>query len=235
VRVQVNRRKQSKGPVVEIEYIKLLDSFQFPIVKNKRLGISLSAGADSALLTYIMFKYYTDTIYVFTSQDQANMKHNTFDRTSKILQQIQMLTNNNNTVHIHDYTSSVHTLFNVSGKAVELEILDVLYTGTNALPPPGNPAYNAYADNADEMKKRDPDVHRQQVYSDNVVVPFTNIDKRIINELYISLGIRETVLPLTLSCRHKDRRNHCRSCAACAERVYGFGEDYGETNIKDSK
>lgn len=84
------------------------------------------------------------------------------------------------------------------------------------------------------MKKRDPNVHRQQVYSDNVVVPFTNIDKRIINEIYIALGIRETVLPLTLSCRFKDRLDHCRNCAACAERVYGFGNDYGETNQPNS-
>lgn len=134
---------------MELEYIKLLDNFEFPIVKNKRLGVSLSAGADSALLTYILFKYYAGTIYVFTSQDQTDMKHDTFDRTSKILQQIQLLTNNNNAIHIHDYTSSVLSLFKASGKAVELRMINVLYTGTNSLPPKGNPAYESYADNVD--------------------------------------------------------------------------------------
>lgn len=219
---------------MEIEYIELPNNFKFPIVKNKKIGVSLSAGGDSALLTYILLTYYTDLIYVFTSSDQKDNKHDTNIRSANTLRRIQNLTGNHNVVHVQDYSSSSSTLLQMASLFVHNKTLDVIYTGTNKLPPKGHPHYNSYA-GTPEMIKRDPDVIRPQIYSDNVIVPFTNIDKRDINDLYVHFGIRESVLPMTLSCRGKDRVNHCRECSTCEERLYGFGSDYGETINKESK
>ena len=56
-----------------------------------------------------------------------------------------------------------------------------------------------------------------------------NIDKKGVAELYETLGVMETLFPLTRSCEayaHESHYNidkHCEKCWFCMERIYAFG------------
>jgi len=53
----------------------------------------------------------------------------------------------------------------------------------------------------------------------------TNIDKKGVAELYETLGVMETLFPLTRSCEEHtmDFSSHCDDCWFCKERFWGFG------------
>lgn len=55
--------------------------------------------------------------------------------------------------------------------------------------------------------------------------PLINLDKKGVADLYESLSLKETLLPLTRSCEDytEDFSKHCGQCWWCAERQWGFG------------
>ena len=55
--------------------------------------------------------------------------------------------------------------------------------------------------------------------------PLVNIDKKGVAELYKTLGLIETLFPLTRSCEDytTDFSSHCDNCWFCKERFWGFG------------
>ena len=205
---------------MDVEYIKINQNFYFPVVKNKRIAICMTDGADSALLTYILLTLTTNTIYVITSSVSKHCSD--VHRAVRTLNKIMDLTNNHNVYHILDYSGDTNNIFNATTELMRVHAIDVVYTGTNATPPAGHKMYEKYK-NTPEMVKRDPYVQRDQVYNDQVIVPFTNLDKRKIKDLYVHFGIIETVYPMTFSCLHVDREFQCGTCPECEERMYGFG------------
>lgn len=57
-------------------------------------------------------------------------------------------------------------------------------------------------------------------------MPFKNINKKGIKELYDTLGVIDTIFPLTRSCENftNDFTIHCGLCWFCLERQWGFGK-----------
>ena len=56
-------------------------------------------------------------------------------------------------------------------------------------------------------------------------MPFVNIDKHAVKEIYEHFGQLEGLFPLTRSCDNKttDFTYHCNNCYWCKERLWGFG------------
>ena len=56
--------------------------------------------------------------------------------------------------------------------------------------------------------------------------PLVNIDKKGVAELYETLGVMDSLFPLTRSCEDftDDFSQHCGECWFCKERFWGFGK-----------
>ena len=76
-----------------------------------------------------------------------------------------------------------------------------------------------------EQDNRDPSIHRPIINGD-WCFPFFNIDKIKIAEMYESLGLIDTLFPLTRSCELENPPlnflGHCDNCWWCKERFWGF-------------
>lgn len=54
--------------------------------------------------------------------------------------------------------------------------------------------------------------------------PFVELDKRAIAKKYDELNLRDTLLPLTISCEAMAPPRPCGECYNCREKLWGFGE-----------
>lgn len=56
-----------------------------------------------------------------------------------------------------------------------------------------------------------------------VHLPFRNVNKQKIAEIYDHLGITDTLFPVTVSCTKNTDGTHCDNCWWCSERKWAFG------------
>lgn len=194
-------------------------------VPNSRIGIFLSGGADSALLLYILLKFTTRPIRVYTI---ANLERHGLQSVvaSNILNTCVQLTNNSSIRHNIWYTTSFTQEYinQKLAEPVETNEVDCIFTGTTALP--NRIDYTKFIHKADNYseKERDSRIIKKTVYNnDRLRVPFLNYDKKDVSSMYKHLGIVDSIFPLTRSC-FIERENHCGSCFWCEERMWAFGK-----------
>ena len=81
------------------------------------------------------------------------------------------------------------------------------------------------------LYERDPEVKRSEGSNgEDWAHPFTNKDKKFVAELYKSLGVLDSLYPLTRSCENNqgylpdpNNEKHCEKCWWCLERYWAFG------------
>ena len=75
------------------------------------------------------------------------------------------------------------------------------------------------------MFERDPAEIRPTLV-DNYYMPWTNIDKKKIYQIYKDYNLLESLFPLTRSCETLEevKEPHCGNCWWCHERQWAFGK-----------
>lgn len=203
-----------------------INNVKIPLIDGN-VGLSLSGGSDSSLLLYILLSNKKETLEVFTlasafkGRISAKIAANVID---KCIQ----LTGNNNINHHVLYTDvqSNEKLFKLPLQMIAEKKINILYTAVTANPPKDiadnffTPVQNT------EHDSRNPAIHRPIINYTIWCCPFSNIDKLKIAEMYATLGLLDTLFPLTRSCELKnppiDFTGHCNNCWWCKERFWGF-------------
>ena len=137
------------------------------------------------------------------------------------------LTGNNKINHHVVYVDMQNNdkLFRLPLEMLSENKISMMYTAVTANPP------KDIADNFltpienSEQNNRDPSIFRPTI--EGVwCYPFFNIDKIKIADMYESLGLVNTLFPLTRSCELENPSpnflGHCDNCWWCKERFWGF-------------
>jgi 7-cyano-7-deazaguanine synthase in queuosine biosynthesis len=188
------------------------------------VGISCSGGADSSLLLYILMKYCPGPIHVFTCVlDSKN--RSTVKSASSVLSRIIDQTGNYNVFHHFHFVKegkSVEELFQQQTQFLENKTINWLYTAITKNPPFA--VQRTFKEPSHENHERHPLVRRSE-YMEHapVYMPFTNIDKQKVAQMYTELNLMHSVFPATRSCESINLiEGHCGECWWCEERFWAF-------------
>lgn len=189
------------------------------------IGISHSGGADSAILLYILMKYHSEPIHVFTCASKEKFRvapHVALNVISKCMD----LTGRKDIYHHTHYVDrqDLANLFDYQNYLYNLNLVRHIYTGATALPP--LEVCESFKNGVVLLNRRDPNVIRPLRAGKNneYYTPFFNHNKHDIFMLYEKLGVLEDIFPITRSCESLELTSgHCGSCWWCEERAWAFG------------
>lgn len=190
---------------------------------DKENGIVVSGGADSALLLYFLLKFSKNKIHIFTLCNKVKGTESPKCAIDVVFKCAE-LTGNYNLNHHISYIStnfSPEQLFSLPTKTITNGLI---YTGITANPP-YNESKNFFENDLNYVLERDPSKFRPTLV-ENFYMPWTNIDKKKINEIYHHYNLLDSLFPLTRSCETLDTisEKHCGNCWWCHERQWGFGK-----------
>jgi 7-cyano-7-deazaguanine synthase in queuosine biosynthesis len=202
-----------------------IDNVKIPLIDGK-IGLSMSGGADSSLLLYILLSNKKETIEVFTLASDLKGRSSAKVATSVIDKCIQLTRNNNINHHIiYTDVQTDEKLFKLQWEMMNENKINMIYTAITANPPKEVADNFLTAIDNSEQDKRDPLIIKS-IIGGGWCCPFINIDKIKIAEMYKSLGLIDTLFPLTRSCELENPPNnymeHCSKCWWCKERFWGF-------------
>lgn len=237
---------------MNLEYSNV-DGVKLGLHKNGPVGISVSCGADSAVLLYWLMSNIQNDLHIYNiiADYRKSVLEPAFDR---VVKKCAELTGKKNYfVHKHHVPSPPpELLFKIWTEALDKGEIDILYTGFTKFPPD-----EVYADWEEKL----PEWHVQLRKHDQVLPefgieikippgtnfskpplsiggkvveklamdkraysPLANHDKRSVAKLYKALGILDTLYPVTRSCENDNHpESHCGKCWWCNERRWGFG------------
>jgi hypothetical protein len=188
-------------------------------IPDSPVALNVSGGADSALLLYILMKHSNYHVTALTSGINDLGMSNTV-AASHVVNKVIELTDNYNIDHIIRYKRDF-----VGDDLANYDLVDntLYYYGQTSNPPHDDMLL--FNDIECSMSDRTSDVIRDTWFRDNKIhVPFNNVDKKKVAEIYDHLGITESVFPLTVSCTKNDDGTHCDDCWWCSERKWAFGK-----------
>lgn len=190
----------------------------------KDIALKISGGADSAILSYILAMYKKDfrpdlNIHTITSISSLKPYQDIFS--NKVLAKVESLigkTFNNRFVHTVDSNNYIEDQFNFAQQLVKDKKTQLIFVGCTKNP----------TDKLDTIcdAPTGRDGINMPISEGTSRMPFANINKKGIYEIYLTLGVLEEIFPLTRSCEEfptLDFSKHCEKCWFCAERLWGFG------------
>lgn len=186
------------------------------------IAISHSGGADSGLLLYILMQWATGPIHVYTcSSTQKNrvaprIAYNVIDHCINVFNRTDV---HHGVYHVdvQTYDSWINPLIEIMDKSQHT----AMYTGITNNPPDSVTA--TFMNPTGLVDKRQPGIIRPN-YRGKFYMPFINIDKSRIYEMYRELNIVDTLFPITRSCEDTVLKSgHCGKCWWCEERRWAFG------------
>lgn len=210
-----------------------LITFHLPM-KYRKVGVKISGGADSALVTYMLAKYVSENrpdIEIIPISLNAKGKHYQQQFASKVLNKISELTEVIFGQHYYITIDASTSELYVKG---QVDFVDLLYEQNiiqcHFIGITANPSIEE-APHLFEPNKGMPSDDRTKLLQKRPFVhigarrPLINIDKKGVAELYNKLGIMDSIFPLTRSCEAitEDFSHHCGKCWFCEERLWGFG------------
>ena len=188
------------------------------------LGISVSGGADSAVLLYIMMSNTLDPIVTYTVASRAKNRATAY-YAPKVIELCQKLTGHNNVTNtvIEVEKQNLDDMIVVFKQELQLGKINKMYMGTTQHP--SLEVQAEFTDNLDPetLLIRNAGVTRPTLEG-NFVIPFRNHNKQDIAGIYSALNLTDTLFPQTRSCEDpRISRGHCGTCWWCQERLWGFG------------
>lgn len=194
---------------------------------DKKIGISLSGGADSALLAYIALKQYNQRIHFFTFASKKRYYRTVNHSVAVIKKCIELVGSKDICHHIKYEDVYDRTKFlNYLNDNINSELVDIMMTATTSVPASSElDKFNTQISDSNFLHRRNPDIEKS-IYSENkkFVSPFINLTKKDIFNIYEKLNILDSLFPVTFSCESDDDViEHCGKCWWCEERYWAFG------------
>jgi len=208
-------------------------------IHNGPIGISLSGGADSSLLFYILMKYALGPIHVFSCGNGNTNYHEPSSAIRVINYCIKQF--NRSDVRFHAHWVNEKTIVNMLAKDVIQSCnLSVLYNGFTRPPPKGviidydttGPIAVGGIDHGKVLPTywtKENNELIQAIFGVAIggekplYTPFINFNKQELAKSYSYLEIEE-LYSITRSCESLSlTTGHCGTCWWCKERIWGFG------------
>jgi 7-cyano-7-deazaguanine synthase in queuosine biosynthesis len=227
-----------------------IGNYELDIYNNGPIGISLSGGADSALLLYILMSHITQPIHIYSIISPARREAMEI-HTDRIVQVCSRLTGNINFTHHKDIVIDQlpDIMFSTLTHNMNRDNIEILYFGLTKFPP--REVYDHFLEKQPEwhiefrddskirplygvtipLGKNRPNLaypeengEKTELVLDNRVYnPFINLNKKDIASMYADLKIMEVFLA-SRSCEDATHiGTHCGKCWWCDERKWGFG------------
>lgn len=189
------------------------------------IGVSLSGGADSSILLYLLMKHATSPIHIVTCGNMAKFNINVHHSVNVIEKCIELTGNYNIKQHVYYVKEKTRdTWLHGMMEFVNNKTVDMMYTGFTSNPPVEVTDKFILPMPADTGPRRGPDTKRESYPHPSVYTPFTNLDKQGICKLYENEKLLKKLFPLTHSCEDPSfKTGHCGKCWWCEERKWGFG------------
>lgn len=207
----------------------IIDGVTLPI-PDMPIGISVSGGADSALLLYFLLKYTNNTLHIFSLASQQK-RLTTTKAAIDVISRCAELTGNYNFVHHIKYATeqTKENLFSIPRLFLQNSTIKFMYTGVTKNPP--LQITDGFNNSNTEHEERNPNVKRN-IQNGDFFAPWTNIDKKDICKIYEKYNLINSLYLHTRSCEWTidmggvpDPHNgHCGVCWWCEEREWGFGK-----------
>lgn len=202
----------------------VVNNIEIPVYDGS-VGISLSGGADSAVLLYILMSNDAGPITAYNFAAAAKNRR-TMHYSQVVIDKCKELTGyagsiENETVLVERQQLGFMLDF-FRGQVYQGNIKK-LYMGTTQHPPDN--VLDSFSDKLDAATylDRNAGVNRP-TESQDFVIPFRNANKKDIANIYKELGLTDTLFPLTRSCEDPAWLDgHCGKCWWCQERLWGFG------------
>jgi hypothetical protein len=206
----------------------------------KKVSRKISGGADSAIVGYMLSKYVAEErpdIKIFPLTTNHPKKPYQGVYASRIINFYKEIFGEHifgkhyiNTVDVMDTNEDyINAQTTNMEKAYKNEKIQRNYSGITSNPPLDiidtfrKPNGKLIKGPVDDRNGKDFPVYKNYSWKH-----LANIDKKGVAELYETLGVMETLFPLTRSCEayaHESHYNidkHCEKCWFCMERFWGF-------------
>lgn len=195
---------------------------------DKKIGISLSGGADSALLAYIALMQYNRKIHFFTFASKKRYYRTVKYSIDVIKRCIELLGSKD--IHHHIKYEEVYdrTVFlNYLNENINSGLVDVIVTATTSVPSlDERNEFKTKINDSNFLQRRNPDI-KKNLYSNDrkFFSPFINLTKKDIFNIYKDLNLLDSLFSVTFSCESDDNvMSHCEKCWWCEERYWAFGK-----------
>lgn len=195
---------------------------------NGPVGILVSGGADSALILYLAMLKYTEKIHIFTTVIGEGKTSSILGSAKVIHECIRLTGNRNIEQHISYVDHKTKPPFNLPLLAKEYlqkGEIEALFFGSNVEPDPSITA-NWSGGPSTLSNTRDPGITRDQFMWEGWCLPWINMTKKDIANVYKKYDLLDSLFPLTRSCvgDYLPEKPHCGDCWWCKEREWGFGK-----------
>lgn len=221
---------------MEINKTFIVCDVEFKLISGP-VGINCSGGADSAILLYILMLNHSEKIHVFTYTSSYTSSYKESSKFAiDVVNKCIELTGNNNIEHHIDVFCKTNTTDIIQPEEIKRQPkeyvlkkeIKVLYTGMTAAPP--KEVHDNFIVKLVKSKydKRDSSIIKD-LFEDYFYMPFRNVDKKKIAELYEYYNLIESLFPLTRSCAWTvsigglyPGSGNCGRCFWCEERDWAF-------------
>jgi hypothetical protein len=239
--------------MVNLNYIDI-DGITIGLYESGPVGVGVSCGADSAVVLYILMSNIKSHIHIYNMMAEYRRpileKH--FD--DVVATCSRLTGNTNFTVHKSyvEPDESAEFYIDMLTSALDRKEVDIVYLGLTKFPPleelskwPNQQPdwHNKFRAAEDEHPlfgfsipvelatsfsevplTTDGRVVDKLTIDERAYIPFFNHDKRDIARIYRTLGVEQSLLPVTRSCENdKHPGSHCGECWWCRERIWAFG------------
>ena len=188
------------------------------------IGVRASGGADSSILLYYVALHHPGPIFVYNLSEKEN-EYLEEGHMIRVVDKIRELTTNTNIIikHFRVPKKDIEVLVDITNTAAKEDNVTMLYSSITKRPPMElEKTFKSVFNEGNPSRFRDPDSAAPTLY-DKTYMPFANLNKRDISDLYTNAGVIDTLFPVTFSCV-ADIRTHCKKCWWCEERIWAFGK-----------
>ena len=237
---------------MNLEY-SYIDGIKMGLYKDGPVGISVSCGADSAIILYWLMKNVEHDLHIYNliAEYRKDTLEPAFDQV--VSKCIELTGKTNVFIHkLHVPKPPPELMFKVYKDALDSGEVDIVYTGLTKFPPDEVyadwdeklPAWHVetrkhsrvFPEFGFEIKLPEgtnfanPPLSIDGLHTDKIVMddraysPLINHDKSAVAKLYRALGVEKELFPFTRSCETDEHPgSHCGKCWWCEERKWGFG------------
>lgn len=227
-----------------------IGKYEIGIYEDGPIGVSVSGGVESALLLYILMTHAKQHIYIYNILEPIRELASDPPFHDVVSTCSRLTGNNNFTVkQLKVKQQAPDIYFKFLKERLDSKEIGIIYQGITNFPPReewqtwgttqptwhietrsdthvkplfglklelGNETdFSTVTDSGEKIENLEMD--------ERLYVPFVNLNKKNISEMYRILDIEGTLFPKTRSCETEEYIGHCGTCFWCSERLWAFG------------